>query len=88
MLTMQWNWKTEPCTHNFSGEEEKKMKIGGVVDQMLLAKLAELEAAAKVTRLKLEGGKHWERELSQECCRLASIASECARLASQLRESR
>lgn len=25
MLTMQWNWKTEPCTHNFSGEEEKKM---------------------------------------------------------------
>lgn len=59
-----------------------------VADQMLLAKLAELEAAANVTRLKLELGQHWERELSQECCQLASIASECARLASQSRESR
>lgn len=48
---------------------------------MLLAKLAELAAAAKVTQLKAEAGQHWDDELSQECYRLATLARECAELA-------
>ena len=44
MFTMQWNWKTEPCTHNFSGEEEEVKAMASIAEVVegleILAKTA------------------------------------------------
>jgi len=53
-----------------------------VSQELLVAKLAELAAAAKVTLIKCESNKHWDGELEQECARLSGLASEICRMAS------
>lgn len=51
------------------------------MDPLIMARLAELAALAEVTRIKAERGQHWDRELSGECFRIASLAKEIAEAA-------
>lgn len=48
------------------------------MDPLLKAKLAQLAAMAEVTKEKAEQGKHWDRELSGECFKIAALAREIA----------
>lgn len=50
------------------------------MDAMVKAKLAQLAAMAEVTKIKAERNQHWERELSEECSKIANLARDIAEM--------
>lgn len=50
------------------------------MDPLIIAKLAELAARAKVAAIKAERGQYWDGELSQEMASLSNLAREIAEI--------